>query len=149
MVEVKTLVKGYMEEAKLMQLATSANGQPWVCSVWFAADEDLNIYYFSSTLRRHSREVAANRKVSGAIALPHTPLDKPKGVQFQGDAEMLTEKADIDDAISLYAGRIFPKEKVLELMERSSHAFYRIRPTMFVLFDVVDFPDSPRQEFRL
>lgn len=43
------LIKDYLTEAKLMQLVTSVDGQPWVCSVWFATDDELNIYWFSST----------------------------------------------------------------------------------------------------
>ncbi len=67
-----------------MQLATSVDNQPWVCSVWFATDAGLNIYFFSATARRHSKEVVKNNKVAGAIVLPQTPNDPPRGLQFQG-----------------------------------------------------------------
>jgi hypothetical protein len=45
---------------------------------------------------------------------------------------------------------IFPEEKILELMANPErpHKFYRIKPELFVLFDAVNFPDSPRQEYR-
>lgn len=46
--ELKKIIEDYLKEAKLMQLATSVDGQPWVCSVWFAADEvmkDLKFPY--------------------------------------------------------------------------------------------------------
>jgi hypothetical protein len=29
------------------------------------------------------------------------------------------------------------------------HKFYRIKPELFVLFDVEHFPDNPRQEYEL
>lgn len=130
-----------------MQLATSVDGQPWVCSVWFAADEDLNIYWFSSTARRHSGEVVRNNKVAGAMALPHTPADKPRGLQFEGVAEILTKEEDIDKAISVYKDRIFPLATIQDFIANKNHRFYRIRPTRFVLFDTVNFPDDSRQEF--
>lgn len=147
-VDLRKLIKEYLQEAKLMQLATSSENQPWVCSVWFAADEQLNIYWISSTTRRHSDEVLENPKVAGAIVLPQTPKDVPRGLQFQGIAELLTHKNDIEKAISVYAGRIFSKEKIAELMasESKPHRFYKIKPLQFVLFDVVNFPDNPRQE---
>src|SRR5436309_422879 len=104
---LKPLIKTYLKEAKLMQLATSIGNQPWVCNVWFAADEELNIYWFSSITRRHSKELIKNKKVSAAMALPQTPDDTPRGLQVQGVAELLTEQADIYKAISVYAGRIF------------------------------------------
>lgn len=147
---IKQLIRDYLKEAKLMQLATSLDNQPWVCSVWFAADSDLNIYFFSSITRRHSEEVSKNPKVAGAIALPQTPEDSPRGLQFQGMAELLTSQEDIDKARSVYEGRIFSKEKIEEFMsyKEEPHKFYRIKPTLFVLFDAVNFPDNSRQEYK-
>lgn len=149
--DLKQLIKGYLKEAKLMQLATAVDNQPWVCSVWFASDEDLNIYWLSSTKRRHSEDVMKNQKVAGAIVNPQTPQDPPRGLQFQGTAEMLTKQQDIDKAMSVYAGRIFPKEKIIEFMNGTEHPhrFYRIKPTQFVLFDAVNFPENSRQEYNL
>lgn len=149
--DLRRLVGEYLKEAKLMQLATSVNNQPWVCSVWFATDEDLNIYYFSSITRRHSKEVVENNRVAGAIVLPHTPDDPPRGLQFQGTVEVLESQEDIDKAISVYVDRIFPKGKIEEFMSHKEkpHKFYKIKPTLFVLFDVVNFPDNSRQELSL
>lgn len=148
---LRKLIEDYLKEAKLMQLATSLDNQPWVCSVWFAADSDLNIYYFSSITRRHSKEILKNNKVAGAIVLPQTPDDPPRGLQFQGIAELLEDQSDINKAISVYADRIFPREKIKEFMENKEkpHHFYKIKPTQFVLFDSVNFPDNPRQEYTL
>ena len=86
------LIKQYLEDAKLMQLATSIDNQPWVCSVWYAADKDLNIYFFSSTTRRHSEELLKNNKISAAIVLPQTPEDASRGLQLQGTVEILSSK---------------------------------------------------------
>src|ERR1043166_8172602 len=99
--EVSELVREYLKEAKLMQLATTVESQPWVCSVWFAADDDFNIYWFSSTTRRHSKEVKKNPKVAAAFALPHTPQAPPRGLQVQGIAEELTNEDDIIKARSV------------------------------------------------
>lgn len=148
--DLKELISEYLKEAKLMQIATSLDGQPWVCSVWFAADKDLNIYWFSSAVRRHSKEVLINPKVSGAIVLPQTPDDPPRGIQFSGEARLLKDEAEIDKAVSYYAGRIFSKDKIKEFMEDTGnpHKFYKIKPTQFVLFDIVNFPDNSRQELN-
>lgn len=149
--KLRKLIEDYLKEAKLMQLATSVDNQPWICSVWFAADQDLNIYWFSSTTRRHSGEVIKNQKVAVAMVLPHTPKDPPRGLQLQGIAEALTEQADINKAISVYADRIFPKETIEELMQDKEklHKFYRIKPTQFVLFDAINFGEYWRQEYNL
>lgn len=145
------IIKDYLKEAKLMQVATSVDNQPWVCSVWFAADDDLNIYFISSTTRRHSDEVLKNNKVAGAIVVPHIPTDPPRGLQFQGIAELVEDQGEVDKTMSLYAGRIFPKEQVEEFMNdpETPHKFYKIKPTHFVLFDAVNLPEDSRQELFL
>lgn len=134
-----------------MQVATSVDNQPWVCNVWFASDEDLNIYWFSSTTRRHSKEVLKNPKVAGAIVLPQTPNDPPRGLQFQGIAKLLTKQADIEKATTLFEGWIFSKKQIKELMAHKNkpHRYYKIKPTQIVLFDAVNFPDNSRQELNL
>lgn len=149
--ELRELIKEYLQKARLMQLATSIDDQPWVCSVWFASDEELNIYWFSSITRRHSKEVEKNHKVAGAMVLPQTPEDKPRGLQFQGTARLLVEKSDVDKAVSVYADRIFSRKQIKEFMELKDkpHRFYIIKPSQFVLFDVVNFPDDSRRELTL
>lgn len=134
-----------------MQLATSVDDQPWVCSVWFASDDELNIYWFSSTNRRHSEELKKNNKVAGAFALPHEPSDPPRGLQFQGIAEELTDIGSIQRARSLYQGRIFDNQTIDSLINNPEkpHRFYRAKPTRFVLFDAVNFPENSRQELEL
>ncbi|MHB1830238.1 MAG: pyridoxamine 5'-phosphate oxidase family protein [Candidatus Micrarchaeaceae archaeon] len=151
MVVVREVVWKYLQEARLMQLATSADGQPWVCSVWFAADKDLNLYYMSWAGRRHSKEAIKNKMVAGAIAMPQDPEDPPRGIQFQGTEEVLDREEDIQTAMSVYSGRVFPKDKIMELMGSKAHPhkFYMIKPALYVLFDAVNFPDAPRQELEL
>ncbi len=151
MAEIRELIKEYLADAKLMQLATVRDGQPWVCSVWFAADEDLNLYWFSAISRRHSYEVAGDPRVAGAIALPHSTADKPRGIQFEGTGRLLTSDEDVSTARNLYEGRIFDAATIDNFInyEERPHRFYRARPTAFVLFDTVNYPENPRQIFEL
>ncbi|MBI2414593.1 pyridoxamine 5'-phosphate oxidase family protein [candidate division WWE3 bacterium] len=72
MPEIKDLITKYLEEARLMQVATSINNQPWACSVYFVFDNDFNLYWISTPKRRHSLEIKENSKVAGTIVLPHT-----------------------------------------------------------------------------
>lgn len=132
-----------------MQLATVVGNQPWVCSVWFASDNDLNIYWFSSTTRRHSQEVNQNPKVAGAICLPQTPGGDARGLQFQGTAKELTDSGEIDKARAVYEDHIFPGKTIDALIanEQKPHRFYKIKVTQYVLFDTVNFPDESRQEW--
>ncbi|QQS18107.1 pyridoxamine 5'-phosphate oxidase family protein [Candidatus Saccharibacteria bacterium] len=119
-----------------MQLATvGKDGKPWVCNVWFAADKDQNIYWFSATTRRHSIEVMQNPHVAASICLPQTPADKPRGLQLEGTAEQLTNPKDIAVAMKHYVGRVFSLKQVKDFMAHLDrpHRFYRIKVESFVL----------------
>lgn len=149
--DLSELVGQYLDDARLMQLATAVDDQPWVCSVWFAADDQFNIYWFSTPTRRHSLEIATNVKVAAAFALAHTPANPPRGLQLQGIASVVDDQVEEAHARAIYAGRIFPDEKVDELLHhpQRAHLFYRIKPSLFVLFDAVNFADNPRQELAM
>ncbi len=149
--KLEKLIQQYLKDARMMQLATVAEGKPWVCNVWFAADKDMNIYWFSSVTRRHSEEVMKDPNVAAAICLPQTPADKPQGLQLEGTAELLTKPTDIAKAMKCYVGRVFNVKQVKDFMAHMDrpHRFYRINVSSYVLFDAVNFPDNPRQEFKL
>lgn len=151
MAHLRTLIGQYLQEQKLMQLATVSQGNPWVCSVWQASDDDLNIYFFSSVTRRHSQEIENDNRAAGALALPHTPKDPPRGLQFEGTVVKLTGEADIAKARSVYQGRIFDAATIDQFMANKErpHRFYKIVPKKFVLFDVVNFPDDSRKEYEV
>lgn len=149
-VDLRKLIKEYLQEAKLMQVATSMNNQPWACSVYFAYDDKWNLYWISRSTRRHSQEIKNNEKVAGTIVLLHKHGDKVRGLQFQGVAKALT-KEEIPLAMKIYAKRFHDvsKEKIHAIVEgKDSHFCYRISPRLFVLFDEVNFPDNPRQELN-
>lgn len=149
---LKKLIQDYLKEAKMMQLATvGKDGKPWVCNVWFAADKDLNVYWFSSVTRRHSEEIMQNPHVAAAICLPQTPTDKPRGLQLEGTAELLTKPADVAKAMKNYVGRVFNLKQVKDFMAHLDrpHRFYRIKVDNFVLFDAVNYPENPRQELKM
>lgn len=148
MPDLRKLIVEYLEDQKLMQLATISESGPWICTVWQAYDEDLNIYFFSGLNRKHSKEIEKDNRVAGALSKSHTPNDKPRAIQFSGTAQALTDEEDIKKARSVYEGRIFDAETIDSFMSNTNqpHVFYKISPSKFVLFDVINYPNSPRQE---
>ena len=132
-----------------MQLASISQDGPWICSVWQASDDEMNVYFFSATNRKHSKDIEKDGRVAGALAKPHTLSDKPRAVQFSGIAERLTNEADIAKARSLYEGRIFDATTIDKLIANQDmpHVFYKITPNKFVLFDAKNFPEDSRREY--
>jgi uncharacterized protein YhbP (UPF0306 family) len=149
--DLKELILDYLKQAKLMHLATVSNGKPWVSNVWFAADNEMNIYWFSATTRRHSLELTKDNHVAAGICLPQAPSDDPRGLQVEGTAEILTRPADIAKASALFVGRIFTLKQIKQFSNliEYPHRFYQIKPTSIVLYDAVNFPDESRREYVL
>lgn len=137
--DLEKAIKSYLKDAKMMQLATaSPDGRPWICNVWFAADKDMNIYWISSTNRRHSIEIAANPRVAASICLVREPSESDRGaLQIEGTAEQVTNPLEIARALKLYASRgIFSVKQVKSFMAdlKYPHRFYRINPKTISLF---------------
>lgn len=149
--KLRKLIEDYLKKAKLMQVATSKDNRPWACSVYFAYDNSLNLYWISLPSTRHSREIKDNNRVAGAIVLPHKSGDKVRGLQFEGTAKELTEKKEIKGAVKYYAERYGMAGKRVKAIvdNKDGHMCYRVKPDLFVLFDEANFPNDLRQEYHL
>lgn len=144
-------ITDYLKEAKMLQVATVKNNQPWVCTVYFAHDEQLNLYWLSKPNTRHSQEIKQNEKVAGTIVLPQNPGDKIRGLQLQGVAKELHNQEEVRAGMKYYAQRFGMNEERVEAIINNTdgHFCYKITPNLFVLFDTLNFPDNPRQEYKL
>jgi uncharacterized protein YhbP (UPF0306 family) len=142
---VEKLIKKYLSEAKIMQLATSANNQPWVCSVHFVADNELNLYWISDQNRRHSQEISKNKLVAATIPIkfPDHPV---VGVSVEGEAEVDSSP----ESIELYDSKFKLSDGFKKKLQsgEADEKVYVLRPKAFALYDQVNFPDNPRQEWK-
>jgi uncharacterized protein YhbP (UPF0306 family) len=147
--EIPTLVKKYLSEAKVMQLATAAGNRPWACNVHFVADDKFNLYWLSMPSRRHSQEIANNKNVAITIAVRYP--DKPVvGLSAEGQARVV-DRGSAKEAIALY-DEVFSLSddfKSAYFNGTELHELYKLTPLAFVLFDEVNFPKEPRTEWRL
>ena len=148
---IEQIIREQITNAKMMQLATVQDGKPWICNVWFVADDNFNLYWFSSMTRRHSKEVSENPFVAASICLAKELSDEAIALQIEGEAKQLTKPAEIAVAMKWYVGRVFDLKQVKEFMKHPTkpHRFYRLTPKSIVLFDAVHFPNESRKEFHL
>lgn len=143
------LIRGYLPQGRMMQIATVSGDQPWICTVYFVEDDDLNLYWLSWPTRRHSQEIAAHNKV--AVAVP-IKFDKPvTGIQAEGTAAVVTDKQVIASVMKRYAERYGSGRQFYDryLAGENQHVLYRFTPTKYVLFDEVTFPNDGRKEISL
>ena len=146
--EIASLIKMYLTQGRMMQVATTADGKPWVCTVYYVEDERQRLYWLSLPSRRHSREIAVNKHVAIAIAVK---LDKPViGIQAEGTVEAISDKETIAQIMKLYIERYNSGYQFYDnfLAGKNEHVLYCFAPTSFVLFDEVSFPKDGRKQWR-
>ncbi len=150
-IQIRKFVEEYLAEARLMQVATSRQNAPWVCTVYFAFDEALRLIWISAPERRHSREIDANEHVAGTIVLPHVPGSDVRGIQFEGTARKLIDPREVTQMLAHYANRYGLDEARIRAIAANTdgHMCYVVTPHSYVLFDEVHFPDSPRQVYDM
>ena len=78
--EDKQIILDYLSDPQhiLMTLATVNGDKPWVCSVYYVVDDDLNLYFISPPDAEHSTHIKENQNVACAIADSDQTLDIKK-----------------------------------------------------------------------
>ena len=143
------LVKDHLKEARLMQLATISDGKPWVCTVYFVFDDELNFYWLSLPTRRHSKEI--DDEPSSAITVAVKQQQPVVGIQAQGRTEAVYDTEVIASIMPSYVDKYSNGKDFLDnfLAGESQHVLFKFTPTEMVLFDEVNFADDPRQSIDL
>ena len=77
------------------------DGSPWGTPVFFVADEDMNIYWWSDEQAQHSRNIAKNPKVFITVFDSSLPESQAKGVYISALAEAVS-RDDLPRIIDLY-----------------------------------------------
>lgn len=132
-----------------MQVATVGGEQPWICTVYFVEDDELNLYWLSLPSRRHSLEIAKHNKTAVAVAVKR---DKPViGIQAEGEAEAVADKEVISSVMQRYVEKYNVGQQFYDnfVSGQNQHVMFRFKPRMYVLFDEVNFTDNGRQEVAL
>src|SRR5260221_8207180 len=146
--DVEKVIRDYLPEVIHMSLATSNANRPWVCEIHYAFDGNLNFYFRSTSTRRHSKEIEENSNVAGNIVKQHLVGQKPRGVYFEGIAEMLTDVGEDHIAYKLYCERFDTSKSILEEAKtENGHKFYKITVNKFYIFDSIE--SSPGQKYEL
>ena len=135
-----------------MQLATVNGDKPWLCTVHYYSDDELNFYWASRLDREHSEHIKQNPNVTAYVLVHENEFDGDyvTGISITGIAELIGPKIDPANGTA-YVKKLGKKPNILTEIAsgQNSHQFYRLKPTRIVLFDSKNFPDEPRQEVVL
>lgn len=150
--DLRKLIKEYMAEMHVMQLATSVDNKPWVCNLHFYADDDFNIYWISTPARRHSEDIKQNPNVAAVMKIHEDTPDEPYviGLSAEGKASVL-DTEEVKTIGAQYINALGKDSAMLAdiISGKNPHKFYRLKVTNLVLFDTKIFPADPRQELHV
>ena len=146
--DLHELAKEYLSSVKHMQLATVKNGQPWICTVYFVADDDYNFYWTSGRDKQHSVEIKSDPRAAATVVLD---TDKKRALQMAGSAEEVSDE-ELERVHQLYQSKFGSKDYDLEEMKQHKavgRAYWKFKPSVAMFWDEVNFPDTPKQRLNL
>lgn len=176
MEELKKVALEYLKSHNTMTIATVGTSGPWAATVFYAS-KGFTLYFLSNpSLCVHCDNIRQNPRVAVAISEDYRiksirDIRKIKGIQMEGEAEMLEGEEEIREAIMIYAKKypvtsIYLKStfhpSALSFIERlmvglkvmpvfsasKENRFYRIRPLKVFLVDNTRYFEK-RQEVPL
>lgn len=99
---MKKRIFAFIKKKYLFTLCCADNNIPWANAFYYVFDEENNrLIYVTSETTHHALTMMKNPQVAGTIFTPTRFNPSLQGVQFTGEAKMLTGKA-ADIARDLY-----------------------------------------------
>jgi uncharacterized protein len=125
-----------LREHRVMTLAVTDAGQAHAASVFYVADDDLNLYIVSDPASRHGLILLATGTVAGAVQGDRQEWHEITGIQFHGGVRQLNGK-ERQHGWDLYTAR-FPFLLTGNLVltgALAKSALWKIEPTWMRLID--------------
>jgi len=148
---INTIIDDFLKDVRLMQLATSRDNQPWLCSVWYVMDEARNVYWLSRKARRHSEEIDDNPKASCTFHGHYNQgfgIDKGQALVISGNVEILMGENCVQP-YQLYTEKhpnMLDFQSLQDVKtDQGHHYMYKLTPNEIIWFDELNYADDPRQ----
>ncbi len=128
----------FFKNKNVLVLSVSQNNIPWVSTLNFAEDENLNLYFISKKDSKHSQIININPNVSVAIYDHNSDPEAVKvGVQISGTCKIVSNPLEIKEAYRIFKNK-FPTTKLdpKEILQIAfTSAFYKITPKYIKYFN--------------
>jgi uncharacterized protein YhbP (UPF0306 family) len=130
----KELVLDFIAKHKLMVVSTNGDF-PWIASVYYTFDKDLNFYFLSSPKTLHAKQILKNQKVAAAIVDTDQDINAQKrGLQLFGIAQQISGLAKVKHALDLWKLNLGVIDSKLTYKVVKGSMF-KITPKRIKLFD--------------
>jgi nitroimidazol reductase NimA-like FMN-containing flavoprotein (pyridoxamine 5'-phosphate oxidase superfamily) len=85
-------------------LATAdADGSPWASPVWFATEDNRQLYWVSDPRARHSQNIAVRPRIAMVVFDSTVTPGTGQGVYMTATAERLSEPAAIEQGMAVFS----------------------------------------------
>ncbi len=89
-----------------MTLTTAGpDGAPQAAAVFYAPDDELNLYFLSEPTTRHARNLATDPRVAATIQADGQDWRQIRGLQIEGMAALVEDVGEMAHAAQVYAAR--------------------------------------------
>ncbi len=134
--EVARRMLDFLAGHTTLALATvDSQGAPWAASLFYAERGDFTLYFVSEAEVLHSRNVAADRRVSGVIADDRQSWHEIQGLQLAGTCELVADEAR-QAALEVYLAKFpFLRENAALHERLVAENLYAVRPAWLRLID--------------
>ncbi len=123
--QLRDRVQAFLDRHHVMTLATAGPAGPWAAAVFYVRD-GLRLYFVSSPRSRHAQELAASPRVAAAIHGECQGWAEIEGVQLEGHAAPVDDRA-LPKVRALYGARFPFVGKVGEVPPAILAALARVR----------------------
>lgn len=130
----------FLKSNGILTLAVAGNNNPWVCTLYYGIDEEMNLYVVTDPNNEHGKIMASNSKVAFNIFDSGQKItESKKGLQGRGTVKMINGKSAVARALAIWhkanpgiEGMITVKN-ILD--KRSDTKIYKIIPTYLKYFN--------------
>lgn len=134
----KQHVLDFLKQHKLMQVATYGDF-PWIANVYYAFDDDLNLYFLSNEKTLHCRHIAQNEKVAVSVVDSDQGLHDPQiGLQMWGVAKKVSDIEKLRYVLAMWKQTLNEKDDNLSAENVVSNVVkskvFRISPKRIKIF---------------
>ena len=153
--DIKAKLLDYLKGKRLMIIATVSEAGPWICSVYYAIDDQFNLYFISSPTAKHVADLERNNKVAIAVTDTTQKFEMQKrGAQMIGTAEKLVSGSDeYAAAIKLWTETVwgYHDNRIFEQPGVKSMAglLYRVKINHAKYLDEIDFGEHVAKDIDL
>lgn len=125
---VRELLAGH----NTVTLATAGEGGAWAATVFYASDDDCNLYFVSDLKTRHGRDMSRESRVVAAINRDVATWDEVIGLQVEGRAEVLSGIRRAT-ALASYLAKFIQVRRIFESPREASEKLIatRLQSTAF------------------